>query len=153
MDDKKTLAYNLILHGVVKFKSIKKDLQIASNELDIILEDLINDNKIIYDKKYDEYYALKEAKLDIKPSGFAFAINEGEDDYYISQNNLNGAYNGDIALVYPFKKGPRLIEAKVYKIIKRAYDYVIGELKVKELKSHKKYYIKSNIIGFDVDLG
>ena len=152
MDDKKTLAYNLILHGVVKFKSIKKDLQIASNELDIILEDLINDNKIIYDKKYDEYYALKEAKLDIKPSGFAFALNELEDDYYISQNNLNGAYNGDIALVYPFKKGPRLIEAKVYKIIKRAYDYVIGELKVKELKSHKKYYIKSNIIGFDVEV-
>ncbi len=154
MDYKKEI-YDAILHGVVKFNNLKKAFGIKRDVLDSYLNDLIKDESIIYDRTYDSYFALREATINVNPKGFGFARVEGEEkDYYIYPENLLDAYDGDKALVYPYEQGIRLINAKVYKILKREHTFVIGKLNKKTNKKTgiNRYYITSNMLSFPVSV-
>ena len=154
MDYKKEI-YDAILHGVVKFNNLKKAFGIKRDVLDSYLNDLIKDESIIYDRKYDSYFALREATINVNPKGFGFARVDGEEkDYYIYPENLLGAFDGDRALVYPYEQGIRLINAKVYKIIKREHTFVIGKLfkKTNKKTGINRYYIESRMLSFPVSV-
>jgi len=151
--DFKNEIYEAILHGVVKFNNLKKAFNLKAKELDSYLYELIKEERIIYDNEYNSYFALKEAILDVNPKGFGFAKVDGEeDDYYINPFDLNGAFDGDKALIYPYERGTRLVNAKVYKIINRAHTFVIGKLNKKQNKKTgiNRYYIVSKMKSFDV---
>ena len=151
--DIKEIILNSLNHGVNKFNHLQVALNINKKELQAILDSLVNEGKIIYDRYYNEYYILKLAKLTVKEAGYAFATVEGEeDDYYISPDDLLDAYNGDEALIFPYEKGSKLINARVYKIVKRANTTVIGVLGVKKTKKGMKYYIKSSSRSFPVNV-
>lgn len=151
--DIKEIILNSLNHGVNKFNHLQVALNINKKELQAILDSLVNEGKIIYDRYYNEYYILKLAKLNVKEAGYAFATVEGEeDDYYISPEDLLDAYNGDEAIIFPYEKGSRLVNARVYKIVKRANTTVIGVLGVKKTKKGMKYYIKSNSKSFSVNV-
>ena len=154
MDYKKEI-YDAILHGVVKFNNLKKAFGIKRDVLDSYLNDLIKDESIIYDRTYDSYFALREATINVNPKGFGFARVDGEEkDYYIYPENLLGAFDGDRALVYPYEQGIRLINAKVYKIIKREHTFVIGKLfkKTNKKTGINRYYIESRMLSFPVSV-
>ena len=154
MDYKKEI-YEAILHGVVKFNSLKKAFGIKSDMLSSYLNELIKEEKIIYDRRFDSYFSLKEAIINVNPKGFGFARVEGEEkDYYIYPENLLGAYDGDKALVYPYEQGIKLINAKVYKIIKREHNFVIGKLfkKTNKKTGINRYYIESRMMSFPVSV-
>ena len=154
MDYKKEI-YEAILHGVTKFNSLRKAFGIKREMLDSFLNELIKDEVIIYDRRLDSYFALREATINVNPKGFGFARVEGEEkDYYIYPENLLDAYDGDKALVYPYEQGIRLINAKVYKILKREHTFVIGKLNKKTNKKTgiNRYYITSNMLSFPVSV-
>ena len=154
MDYKKEI-YEAILHGVTKFNSLRKAFGIKREMLDSFLNELIKDEVIIYDRRLDSYFALREATINVNPKGFGFARVEGEEkDYYIYPENLLDCYDGDKALVYPYEQGIRLINAKVYKILKREHTFVIGKLNKKTNKKTgiNRYYITSNMLSFPVSV-
>ena len=121
----------LLSHGVNSFNLLNQSLFVKKPLLQAKLDEMVRSEQIVFDKYLKGYYALKKAVLDLKDGGYAFARVEGEDkDYYIPREYLdNNIYNGDTCLVYPYEKGVRLLNAKIYKIIDRKYKYVIGVLK------------------------
>lgn len=151
--DIKEVILNSLNHGVNKFNELQFITNINKKELQAILDSMIQEQKVLYDKYYNEYYILKIATLIVKEAGYAFASVEGEEaDYYISPDDLLDGYNGDKALVFPYEKGSKLVNARVYKIIERANTTVIGVLGVKKTKKGLRYYVKSNSKSFPVNV-
>lgn len=149
--DIKEIVLEYISHGLNKYKTLLNNCHISKKELQAILDFLLNEGKIIYDTYYNEYYVLKKAKLNVKEAGYAFATVEGEEeDYFISANDLGFAFDEDIALIYPYERGSKLMNARVYKILERAHTYVIGTLNVRKTKKKLRYYISSNMKSFPV---
>lgn len=151
--DYKNEIYEAILHGVVKFNNLKKAFNLKNKNLDMYLDELIKEEKIIFDREYNSYFALREAIIDVNPKGFGFARVDGEEqDYYISSYDLDGVYDKDRVLVYPYERGIRLVNAKVYKVLERSHTFVIGKLIQKQNKKTgiNRYYISSTMKSFDV---
>ena len=143
--------YELISHGVSGFMEIQSLVSINRQKLAIILEKMIEDNKIIYDKIDKGYYPLKQGRIIVKDQGFGFITVDGEDeDYYVYPEKLNNSYNGDIVLFYPYGRGRKLMNAKVVKIIERAHNHIIGTLIEARSKKGIKHYINSNNKSFNV---
>lgn len=143
--------YELICHGVSGFIEIQSLVSINRQKLGIILEKMIDDNKIIYDKLDKGYYPLKQGKIIVKDQGFGFITVDGEDeDYYVYPEKLNNAYNGDIVLFYPYGRGRKLMNAKVVKVLQRAHNHIIGTLIETRSKKGIKHYINSNNKSFNV---
>lgn len=100
------------------------------------LNDLVKQDKIVKTArgKYmlEQYSSFVRAKMMITRSGFGFARPEnGEEDIFIAQRNLNGAVHGDIVLVSkkPQRRGHREnTEGIVEKIVERGYSQIVGIL-------------------------
>jgi ribonuclease R len=147
----KDKIYELISHGVSGFIEIQSLVSINKQKLGIILEDMIEENKIIYDKIDKGYYPLKTGKMIVKDQGFGFITVDGEDeDYYVYPEKLGNAYTGDEVLFYPYGRGRKLMNAKVVKVITRAHTHIIGTLVETRSKKGTKYYINSNDKNFNV---
>ena len=145
------VVYNLIIDGIYSFHLLLKYSKLNIKELQAILDTLVRENKIIYVTRYNEYYPLKKAVINIKEAGYGFATVDGEEkDYFIPADFINNAYSGDSVIIYPFEKGAKLYNAKVYKIVERAHNSVVGVLKSRHTKKGIKYYIVSNIKSFPV---
>ena len=141
-------AYEYISHGITSFKELKGFLNVKSNELDKILKNLIAEEKIV--SEGNSYYALMQGRININPRGYGFVSVEGFDkDFYIPAEFINGAFEKDLCLIYPFDNSGRSISAKVYKVIDRYHKYVIGALKKKSKKNKDLYYVRSNMKDFD----
>ena len=144
-------VYNLICNNINDFFDLLHKTNISKKELHEKLNILIEEEKIIYKPYFDKYYPLYKATLNVKEEGYAFAKVEGfDDDFYVPKDFLMGAYDEDEVLIFPYKKGYKLINAEVYKIIKRAHTFVIGILKCKKTKKGLRYYIVSNMRSFPV---
>ena len=144
-------VYNLICNNINDFFDLLRKTNISKKELHEKLNILIEEEKIIYKPYFDKYYPLYKATLNVKEEGYAFAKVEGfDDDFYVPKDFLMGAYDEDEVLIFPYKKGYKLINAEVYKIIKRAHTFVIGILKCKKTKKGLRYYIVSNMRSFPV---
>lgn len=100
------------------------------------LNDLIKQDKLVRTArgKYmlAQYSSFLRAKMMITKAGYGFARPEnGDEDIFISQRNLNGAVHGDIVLV---SKNPKSkardsrTEGYVEKIIERGYSQLVGIL-------------------------
>ncbi len=148
--DKEETILEYISHGLNRYKTLLRNSLFSKKELQAILEKLILEEKIIYDVHEDEYYILKKAILNVKEAGYAFAVIEGEEDCYISKEDLGFAFDGDIASIYPYERGSKLMNAKVYKILERSHTYVVGTLHVRKTKKGERYYITSTMKTFPV---
>ncbi len=145
------IILNYISQGICRYKALLRNTGLSKKELQAGLDSLIREEKIIYESYYDEYYCLKTAKLNVKEAGYAFGrVDKEEEDYYISEEDLGIAYDGDIALIYPYERGVKLMNAKVYKILEHAHTYVIGNLNAKNTKKGKRYFITSTMKTFPV---
>ncbi len=145
--------YDAIFHGIVKFNNLKKAFNLNSKDLNNFLIELIKEDKIIFDNNYQSYFALKEAIIDVNPKGFGFAKVDGiDDDFYIAKEDLINVYSSDKVLIYPFAKGIKLVNAKIYKILSRGHDFVIGKLikKTNKKTGINRYYIESSMKSFPV---
>lgn len=143
------LAY--IEQGVSKYKALLKSTGLSKKELQAELDNLIREEKIIYEPEYDAYHVLKKAKLMVKEAGYAFAkVENEEEEYYISKNDLGTAYDGDTALIYPYERGVKLMNSRVYKILEHAHTTVVGCLNVRNTKKGKRYFITSTMKSFPV---
>ena len=148
MEDK---IYELISHGVSGFVEIQSLVSINRQKLGIILEKLIEENKIIYDKIDKSYYPLKSGKMIVKEQGFGFInVADEDEDYYVYPEKLGNAYTGDEVLFYPYARGRKLMNAKVVKVISRARNHIIGTLVETRNKKGVKHYINSNDRNFNV---
>ena len=144
----KEKAYECISHGITSFKELKGILNVKSNELDKILKNLINEEKIV--SEGNSYYALMEGRINLNPRGFGFVSVEGFDkDFYIPAEFVNGAFEKDLCLIYPFDNTGRSVSAKVYKVVDRYHKFVIGKLNKKAKKTGDSYYVRSNMDDFD----
>ncbi|MBQ9124203.1 MAG: ribonuclease R [Acholeplasmatales bacterium] len=151
----KAYVYSLIKNNnIYDYYMIQKSIKASYKEINAILDELIKDGKIDYFEEYDTYGDIKLARVNVKPQGYAFAYVEEENkDYYIPLDFLNNVYDGDICTIVPYEIGHKLINAYIYKVEERAHSYVIGVLKEKKTRKGIKYYIKSTMSSFDVNVG
>lgn len=151
----KDYVYSLIKdNNIYDYYMLQKSIKASYKEINAILDELIKDGKIDYFEEYDTYGDIKLARVNVKPQGYAFAYVEEENkDYYIPEVFLNNVYDGDICIIVPYEIGHKLINAYIYKVEERAHSYVIGVLKEKKTKKGIKYYIKSTMSSFDVNVG
>lgn len=100
------------------------------------LNDLIKQDKLVRTArgKYmlAQYSSFVRAKMMITRSGFGFARPEnGDEDIFIPQRNLNGAVHGDVVLVSKNPKSKARTakpEGYVEKIVERGYSQLVGIL-------------------------
>lgn len=119
--------------------SIEEDLLKATNEL-------MESFDLFISKKKDKYLSKRLANvykgtITIKNDFFGFVTNEFYPDFYISSEEFNGAMNKDYIL-YKVVEDPFSAsgyQGIVLNVIKRNYEYLVGELYYK----NNKYYLKT----------
>lgn len=110
------------------------------------LVELENDN-IIAVANHNRFYYLDskvylQGVVSVNKKGFGFVkIGEGQEEYFIKQDDLNNALDQDSVLFVLKKHKPnnnaRKIEAQVIKVVKRNNEYVVGV--VKKNRNNQKY--------------
>ena len=72
--------------------------------------------------------SLRVGKIDVAKNGYAFLIQDNsQDDIFIAKDNLNGAIEGDTALVDLYTRNGK-VEGKVLKILNRSLNRIVGEI-------------------------
>ncbi len=138
-----SLLANLSNDKLVTLKTLEKKLncntEAASQDLQIALSALERTN--VLEKSRGKYRKLEdedviEGKLRCSSKGFCFAIQdeEGADDIYVRESQLNTAWNGDRVLVQVTKDGSRRRspEGEVKLILERANESVLAKVKAGE---------------------
>lgn len=143
---------------------ISRKLDLPLKDIEYALDSLIEDNEVyLNDKKNIVLFERANfVKATIKTINeiFSFAINLSKDleDIYISNENLNGAINGDIVTVKYYNDHlNRGIRGEVIDVLERKKEYYYGKLVLSSkygfvLVSDKKlkfdiYISKSNLNG------
>ena len=113
-------------------------------ELLKILEKLENEYKI-YKTRKGKYMLfdnsnLKVGRLQSTKKGYAFVDIEGDEDVFISSDNLNGAINEDEVVVELTSKKGFKLEGRIVKVVNRKTKTLVG-----------KVYIKNNKYLIDLD--
>ncbi len=136
---------------IVSINMLARNFNVSKKELNVILNELIADFKIYYEKYSNNYCIVKTATLIVKDIATFASVEGEENDYYISNNNSFTPYNGDIAYICPVRVvSYGKTEAIIVKIIERANKVVIGKLKIKEKKNKLNCRIESSSINFNV---
>ncbi|MEM8502121.1 MAG: ribonuclease R family protein [Cyanobacteria bacterium P01_D01_bin.1] len=143
-----SLLANLPNDKLVTVKTLEKKLNCntgeASRDLQIALMALERTN--VLEKSRGKYRKLEdedviEGKLRCSSKGFCFAIQdeEGADDIYVRESQLNTAWNGDRVLVQVTKDGSRRRspEGEVKLILERANESVLAKVKAGNNSSAK----------------
>ncbi len=133
-----------------------KDLQIALDALERI--EVLQKSRGKYRRVQEE--DVVEGKLRCSSKGFCFAIQdeEGADDIYVRESQLNTAWNGDRVLVKVTKDGSRRRspEGEVKLILERANASVLSKVKAGEDKAGEANHFKAvpldDRLLFDVDI-
>ena len=103
-------------------------------ELVKTLNKLEEEFKIYYTKK-KKYILLKNSHLKIgtlmvTKKGFGFVDIEGDEDVYVSTDNMNGAIHNDKVVVEITSKKGMELEGRIVRIVKRQLKQVVGTIKV-----------------------
>lgn len=109
-----------------------------SNDFKMLFKTLneLIDQAFIIESKSHEYSLIKNTnfmvgQLDLKERGFGFVIDRDKDidDVFIHRDDVNGAMNLDLVLVYisKYKRGARA-EGEIRRVIERKYSHIIGTL-------------------------
>ncbi|MEO0808426.1 MAG: ribonuclease R family protein, partial [Cyanobacteria bacterium J06643_4] len=135
-----SLLSNLSNDKLVTVKALEKKLncnsETESKDLQIALEAL--ERTSVVEKSRGKYRKVEdediiEGKLRCSSKGFCFAIQdeEGADDIYVRESQLNSAWNGDRVLVKVTKDGSRRRspEGEVTLVLERANASVLAKVK------------------------
>ncbi len=135
-----SLLANVSSDKLVTVKTLEKKLNCSgSQDLQIALDAL--ERTQVLERSRGKYRRLEdedviEGKLRCSSKGFCFAIQdeEGADDIYVRESQLNSAWNGDRVLVKVTKDGSRRRspEGEVKLILERANASVLAKVKVEE---------------------
>jgi len=148
---------------LVAVKALEKKLNCsnadASRDLQIALEAL--ERTHLLEKSRGKYRKLEdedviEGKLRCSSKGFCFAIQdeEGADDIYVRESQLNSAWNGDRVLVKVTKDGSRRRspEGEVKLILERANASVLSKVKAGETEDKFKAVPLDDRLLFELDI-
>ena len=110
----------------------------------------------VYKTKKNKYILfenshLLKGKINVNKKGFGFVTVENYDeDFYISEDNINYALNGDIVVIEELKGTGKKSEARVVKVLKKENNILIGEYM---LKNNKPYFkLDDNKLKMDIIL-
>ncbi len=94
-------------------------------------------------------YATGKVMLTLKGSGFIIPEEEGAEDIFVNQSNLNHALNGDVVKVYLYaRKRGKQPEGEVVEIIKRAKENIVGVIDIS--KTYAFIIANSRQMPYDV---
>jgi len=94
-------------------------------------------------------YVTGKVMLTLKGSGFIIPEEEGGEDIFVNQSNLNHALNNDIVKVYLYaRKRGKQPEGEVVEIIKRAKENIVGVIDIS--KTYAFIIAKSRQMPYDV---
>jgi len=149
-----SLLANVSNDKLVTVKTLEKKLNCSGDQavqdLQIALDALERTN--VLEKSRGKYRRLEdedviEGKLRCSSKGFCFAIQdeEGADDIYVRESQLNSAWNGDRVLVQVTKDGSRRRspEGEVKLILERANSSVLAKVKVEESEDDESQQFKA----------
>lgn len=138
------IDYQAMTYNELKQK-IENDYNITLDDLIFQkdLEDLLNDYEIFLNNKKDKYLSFRLANkykgtISIKNNRFGFVDNIYYPDFYVNSSDFNTALDKDYVLyrinsIYD-------ASAEVIKVIKRNYEYLVGQLYFK----NNKYFLEPN---------
>lgn len=118
-----------------------------------VLESL-EEEYIVYKTKKDKYMLfenshLYKGKISVTTKGYGFvSVDNFEDDFYINEDNMNGALNNDIVVIEEIKGSGKKSEARVVKVLKKENDTVVGEFQIVNNKPFLK--LDDNKLKIDV---
>ena len=128
-DSNKALTVYEIYDGLkLKTTDDLKDLLKTLNQME--------DNLKIYRTKKDNYMLFQNSHLKIgtligNKKGFGFVdIDDGDQDVFVSPNNMNDAIHGDRVIVEITEQKGTDLEGKIIRIVNRNLDSMVGEYKV-----------------------
>ena len=105
------------------------------DDLKSLLKDLndLEDNLKLYRTKHDKYMLFNNSNLRIgtmiaNKKGFGFVDIEGDEDVFIAPPNMNGAIHGDKVIVEITSKKGIDLEGRIFKIMKREFKPMVGEI-------------------------
>ncbi len=101
-------------------------------ELENTLTSLVQDYEVYYTKKkkyilYSKCPNFRKGIIDVKKGGYGFLLLKEEEDIHIKEENLRYALDGDMVLVEILDEKKH--EGKVIRVLKRATNHFIGEIK------------------------
>lgn len=152
--DRKQLILNLMkedLYVPMKEKELAIFLQVAKEDrpaLKAVLEELLEEGKIQISKRGKYLMADKktlQGTFAATQHGFGFVEVEGAaEDYYISENDVNGAMHGDIVEIEPLTRQARgrRKEAVVVNVLVRSTNMLVGTYD--KAKNHYGFVIPDN---------
>lgn len=136
-EKRKKVIYDFIcddLYVPMKIKEIAVVLQIPReqrHELKEILDALVEEGKISLSKrgKYSRGQAERlKGIFQANPRGFGFITPEnGGDDIFVSEENINGAFQGDeVEFIITGTQGGRRKEGRVVRILSHSITHIVG---------------------------
>lgn len=125
-----------ILSFLSKHPYTEKELMaLVSNDISLVLKKLVDKGLIIFYKRQymlpNKINAIKGRIVSIKEH-FAFASIGDEEDVFIDENDLHGAFLDDIVFLKKIPSNMRKDRYEVISIIKRARENVVGEIRVRK---------------------
>ncbi|MGM9971033.1 MAG: ribonuclease R [Anaeroplasmataceae bacterium] len=147
---KEELVINALLKPFNHYLTdVVKTTHLSIKEVSDILNKLESEDKIYTNKAL--YYVKLKGTISINSKGFGFIKEENsEKEYFVSIDNLNGAYNNDFVSFYVLPSYTnKKDEARVIDILKRNNEHIYGVLIFKKRKKGTEYYIVSRDKNFD----
>lgn len=123
-------------------------------DVEKVLNELVNEYKLFINKG-GKYLSNRNAnkyvgKIAIKNGNYGFVSNPYYEDLYVDSLYLLDAMDKDEVL-YTIDKQKFSIEAKVIKVIKRYYEYLVGEIKYQNgrtiLEVYEKNFMKKCLVS------
>ena len=128
-------TFNDLKDLIIKEYQLEVDNEILSNDL----KDLVDQYEIFLNKKKDKYLSNRLANkykgyISIKHSDYGFVSNPYYPDFYVDCEDFNTALDKDYVLynVVEDRFGASGYKAVILDIIKRNYEYLVGELFFKD---------------------
>ena len=138
-------------YDAVSFDVLRDDLLIDSvrgiQELQTVLNELVGSFDLCLTNRGKYMLSQKNANfvvgvMDVKDKGFGFLLQPGARDVHIKKTDMNGALDGDKALVKIYDENPSGLNPYgiVLKVLERNKKNIVGEVKV--VKSKKVFVTK-----------
>ncbi|MDE5566520.1 MAG: hypothetical protein K2I77_06000, partial [Anaeroplasmataceae bacterium] len=141
---------DLLSQGITELRDLSHFLKVSKKNLIPYLEELV-DNGVVIQIHKERYGILKQGSVEIKSAGYGFIhVENEENDYYASVEELDFIFDGDTLLFFPYDDGSRLLNAHIIKVIDRKHKFIIGTFHSKLKKGKLKYYIESSSSSFPV---
>lgn len=150
---------NNVKYEPMSFEEIKKELDLENDEdLNDVLNELISEYKLfkskngkyLNDRKANKYLG----KMYIRNNDYGFVSNPYYDDLYVDSAYFKDAMDKDEVLYAidetSFKNSKKSLEAKVLKVVKRYFEYLVGEIVYENgrtvLETYEKNFHKKCVV-------